>query len=139
MVGVKDIREALLHLMFPHVCASCGGDLPEKKTLLCLRCIHDLPRTDFERFPSNPVEKIFWGRLELYSAYAQYYFTKGSSIQRMMHLLKYRGEQELGLLLGKLMGERLLHNNRFPADALIPLPLYEKKEKLRGYNQADEL
>lgn len=136
MAGVKDISEALLHLMFPHLCASCGGDLPDKKRLLCLRCIHDLPQTNFQDLPANPVEKIFWGRLDLYSAFAHYYFTKGSSIQRLMHLFKYKGEQELGLQLGKLMGDKIFQNERFPVDALIPLPLYEKKEKLRGYNQA---
>jgi ComF family protein len=32
-----------------------------------------------------------------------------------------------------------LNSNRFSVDAMIPLPLFEKKEKKRGYNQAEIL
>jgi ComF family protein len=136
MAGVADIRDALMHLMFPHVCLGCGSDLPEKNMVLCLRCIHDLPETNFENFAANPVEKIFWGRLNLESAFARYYFTKGSLIQRLMHLFKYRGELTLGKLLGRFMGEAIKQDQRFPVDAFLPLPLYEKRERSRGYNQS---
>ena len=136
MTGVGDIRDALMHLMFPHVCLGCGSDLSEKNMVLCLRCIHDLPGTGFENFPANPVEKIFWGRLKLESAFARYYFTKGSLVQRLMHLFKYRGELPLGNLLGRFMGEGIKQQQRFPVDALLPLPLYEKRERSRGFNQS---
>jgi ComF family protein len=136
MVGVADIRDALMHFLFPHVCLGCGSDLPEKNMVLCLRCIHDLPETNFENFSANPVEKIFWGRLNLESAFARYYFTKGSLVQRLMHHFKYRSELTLGKLLGRFMGESIQQHTRFPVDALLPLPLYEKRERSRGYNQS---
>jgi ComF family protein len=133
---VKEISDALMHLMFPHVCPGCGSDLADRNMILCLRCIHDLPQTGFEDIASNPVEKIFWGRLPLESAFAGYYFTKGSLIQRLMHLFKYKGESEIGKQLGRFMGESIKQKERFSIDALVPLPLFSKREKLRGYNQA---
>ena len=58
-------------------------------------------------------------------------------IQQLMHAFKYRGNRELGLYLGKLMGYALAGTNRYAAiDALLPLPLFPKKERARGYNQA---
>ena len=50
---------------------------------------------------------------------------------------KYKGNKELGLYLGRLMGIALAASNRFlSVDALIPLPLHKSKEHKRGYNQA---
>ena len=86
--------------------------------------------------PNNPVEKIFWGRLPLVGATAQYYFTKESLMQHLMHQFKYKRNKELGLQLGRMMGNQLKQSGRFDVDALIPLPLFPAKEKRRGYNQA---
>ena len=136
---LKEIKESLLHLLFPHICEGCGSDLLSRDTTLCMRCMHVLPETNFERYAGNPVEKIFWGRLPLFSATARFYFNRESLVQHLMHRFKYRGNKDLGLQLGKLMGEQLKSTRRFDADALIPLPLFPAKEKRRGYNQATVL
>lgn len=140
MAILKDIKEALLHLTFPHVCEGCGSDVLEVKHFLCLRCLSSLPQTKFHLHSNNPIEKIFWGRVPLKNATAQYYFTKESLIQRLMHSFKYKNNKELGLYLGTLMGQALFESNRFTdVDALIPLPLFASKERKRGYNQATVL
>lgn len=137
MLGYKEIKESLLQLVFPHICAGCGSDLLNEESQLCIRCLTALPETNFNLHANNPMEKIFWGRLPLVSATAQFYFTKESLIQHLMHQLKYKGNKELGLQLGRLMGSGLKETNRFNSiDALIPLPLFPKKEKRRGFNQA---
>jgi ComF family protein len=57
-----------------------------------------------------------------------------------MHQLKYRGNKDLGVQLGRIMGNALKSSNRFnDINALIPLPLFPSKEKKRGYNQAKVL
>jgi len=104
-----------------------------------MRCIDAMPETNFEFHSNNPVEKKFWGRLSILHAPAQYYFTRESLMQRLMHQFKYQGNKELGYQLGRMMGERLKRSNRFDIDALIPLPLFPAKEKRRGYNQATVL
>jgi ComF family protein len=137
MTLVKEIRDALLHLAFPHICAGCGSDAVDPASMLCLRCMEALPLTHFHLYGNNPVEKIFWGRIPLKSATSQYYFTGASLMQRLMHQLKYGDNQDLGYYLGTLMGSQLASSNRYVhCDALVPLPLHGSRERKRGYNQA---
>ena len=132
-----NILTPVLHLFYPHVCTGCGSDLVEEDNLLCLKCMNDLPHTNFAMHAGNPVEKIFWGRLALTSAMSEFYFTKGTMIQTLIHEFKYKGNKDVGMYLGAMMGSSLLNNNRFTKiDTLVPLPLFADKEFKRGYNQA---
>src|SRR5688572_419046 len=139
MISLREIKDSFVQLLFPHVCSGCGSDILNKESMLCMRCIDAMPETNFELHAGNPVEKKFWGRLQLEQATAQYYFTRESLIQHLMHQFKYKGNREVGIQLGKMMGESLKNSNRFPIDALVPLPLFPAKEKRRGYNQANVL
>ena len=78
---------------------------------------------------NNIVEKIFWGRLALSAGMSEFYFTKGTLIQKLIHEFKYKSNIEVGLYLGTMMGNSLLGSNRFSTiDALVPLPLFADKE-----------
>jgi ComF family protein len=136
MIQLKEIKDSFLHLLFPHLCAGCSSDILNEESVLCMRCIGSMPETNFEMYPNNPVEKGFWGRLPLVGATSQFYFTKESLMQHLMHQLKYKRNKELGLQLGRIMGEQVKRSGRFEVDALVPLPLFPAKEKRRGYNQA---
>jgi len=134
---IKNIAGSALHLFYPHVCTGCGSDLVSEDNLLCLRCIHALPHTNFAGLANNPIEKHFWGRLRIETGHSEFYFEKEFLIQHLIHQLKYKGDTGIGFYLGELMGRSLLNSNRFTGiDALIPLPLYADKERKRGYNQA---
>ncbi len=139
MIQLKEIKDSFLHLLFPHICTGCGSDILNEESVLCMRCMDAMPETNFELYANNPVEKTFWGRLPLIAATAQFYFTKESLMQHLMHQFKYKRNKELGLQLGRIMGEKIKASARFKADALIPLPLFPAKEKRRGYNQATVL
>ncbi|HWR33886.1 MAG TPA: phosphoribosyltransferase family protein [Chitinophagaceae bacterium] len=140
MVTLKEIKNAVLHLLFPHVCAGCGSDILNVESSLCMKCIDAMPETNFELHANNPVEKSFWGRLPLVNATAQFYFTKESLMQHLMHQFKYKSNRDLGIQLGRIMGDQLSRSDRFSdIDALVPLPLFPAKEKRRGYNQATVL
>lgn len=131
------LPEALLHLVYPHICEGCGTDVLDRRHRLCAHCHTRLPRTGFQLLAHNPVEKLFWGRLPLRAATAQFYFTKQSMMQHLLHQLKYKGARELGLYLGGLAGQQLAAAGRFAdIDALVPLPLHRARERQRGYNQA---
>ena len=137
MPFLKNILSDTLHLFYPHVCNGCGSDLLQEKNLLCLKCINDLPHTGFAPHAGNPVEKYFWGRLPLHAAHSEFYFSKESLLQHLIHQLKYNGNRDIGFYLGEVLGKSLMNSNRFNTiDALIPLPLYPDKERWRGYNQA---
>ena len=134
---LKNIFAGTLHLFYPHVCTGCGSDLLDDNNLLCLSCMHELPHTHFASYAGNPVEKYFWGRLPLQAAHSEFYFSKGTLIQQLIHELKYKNNTQIGEYLGWLTGKSLLNSNRFNSiDALIPLPLNAAKEHKRGYNQA---
>ena len=96
-----------------------------------------MPLTRFEYFSANPIEKIFWGRLEIHAAAAHLYFTTGSFIQQSLHLLKYKGKKQIGDYFGQRMGMAIKKSNRFAdCEIIIPLPLFAARERKRGYNQA---
>lgn len=140
MIRFKEIKESFLHVVFPHVCDGCGSDLLNIESRLCIRCLASLPETNFEQHTGNPVEKMFWGRMPLVCAASHFYFTKESLIQHLMHQFKYKGNEDLGLQLGRMMGYAIRSSNRFhDIDAMVPLPLFPFKEKKRGYNQATVL
>lgn len=133
----SNILSPLAHLFYPHVCNGCASDLLNEDSILCLRCMHNMPHTHFAMHANNPVERIFWGRLAVTAAMSEFYFAKGTLIQNLVHAFKYNGNKEVGLFLGRLMGISLLKNNRFTdIDMLVPLPLFPAKEFKRGYNQA---
>lgn len=135
MFSIK--KSALFHLLYPHHCAGCGSDILSTDQFLCINCIQDLPHTHFAWHAGNPVEKVFWGRLPISNAMSTFYFSKSSIVQNLIHELKYKGNKSIGKYMGNLIGQSLEQSNRFRnIDALIPLPLFEKKEKQRGYNQA---
>ena len=136
MISISEIKESLLHLIFPHVCTGCGTDILNEETEICMRCLDAMPETNFELHSNNPVEKLFWGRVPLAGATAQFYFTKESLMQHFMHQLKYKRNKNLGIQLGRIMGQQILNSGRFVVDGLVPLPLFPAKEKRRGYNQA---
>lgn len=63
-----------------------------------------------------------------------------SLIQSIIVQLKYRGNKEIGVYMGKLLGNFLLNSSRFAGvDVLVPLPLNPRREMKRGYNQATAL
>jgi ComF family protein len=70
---------------------------------------------------------------------SEFYFSKGSMVQNMIHEFKYRGNKKAGHYFGNLIGKSLLFSNRFNIDVIVPLPLFERKEKMRGFNQAEIL
>lgn len=126
------------HLLLPHQCIGCGNDQLEDIEPLCQTCFLDLPRTNFESIPENPVEKIFYGRIDLKAATSLYYFTKDHLLQELLHQLKYQGQKNIGICLGGLMGDILKQEARFQhINCIVPMPMVHRKEKKRGYNQAD--
>jgi ComF family protein len=136
MKALAQIGKSFTHLFFPHACYGCGTDVISHEHLLCLRCLHGLPYTHFQLHAGNPVEKIFWGRLQVSGAAGIFYLTKNSVLEKLMYQLKYHGKKEVGEYCGELMGRAILHSPFAAVDALIPLPLFPKKERARGYNQS---
>lgn len=124
-------------LLFPQLCPACGESLMAGEHIICTGCRFNLPFTNFHLQPDNIVARQFWGKVNLEAAYALYYFAKGGNVQNLMHHFKYRGMQQIGVLLGNIAGGQLVKNAIFKTvDVIIPVPLHKKRLKQRGYNQS---
>lgn len=135
---LSECTQGLAQLFFPVICPGCGTDRLNAREGICRLCLHKLPATGFENFADNPVEKVFWGRLPVEAASSQFYFSKSSLLQQLLHQLKYQGKKEIGLWLGAQMGKQLKCSGRFQdIDLIIPVPLHKKRLRQRGYNQAE--
>jgi ComF family protein len=132
------LLEDFVSLLFPSLCASCDKNLYRNEALICTQCLYDLPKTNHHFLKDNPVSMLFWGRVNIESAAAYYFFEKGSRFRRLIHKMKYRGQKEIGYELGKIYGSELSASKLFnKAELIIPVPLHPRKERKRGYNQSE--
>jgi len=127
----------LFGIFFPSYCPVCGFPLHTMRQVMCLKCESGMPYTRYEKDLSNPVARIFWGRVLLEGATALVRFEKGSRYQPLLHHLKYNGRREIGIFLGRKLGSVLNGTPFAEADYLIPVPLHPSREKERGYNQSE--
>jgi ComF family protein len=130
----RDVQQ----LFYPNICCGCGRALPQSILNLCIQCQYDLPYTNFILQRGNPVEKIFAGRIPVYFAHSTFYFSQKGIIQQLIHHLKYKNNTDIGIYLGKKLGESLLlspYTSTF--DFIVPMPMHPKKKFIRGYNQAE--
>ncbi len=132
--------QSIIELFYPRICNGCGTPLLNGESIICLNCHIKLPRTEFELKPENPIEKLFWGRLQIKHASSFLYFRKTGLTQRLIHQLKYKGRFEIGYHLGYLYGQEIKDKIlEIKADFITTVPLHAKKIKERGYNQSDEI
>lgn len=136
MQYLKSLAADLVQLLFPKLCNACGKTLVKTEHMLCLTCLYDLPYTDFHSVNDNQAARQFWGRIPCIYVVAMLYFKKGTRVQQILHNLKYRSKPELGVLLGKMLGQNMQKGMPTQIDFIIPVPLHWKKEKIRGYNQS---
>jgi ComF family protein len=127
----------LFCLFFPNLCAGCGRPLMRGEKVICMLCLFHLPKTYFHHDDDNPLTKVFWGRVNLEGVAAYVYFQKGGTVQHLLHQLKYKGQKEIGVQIGKLYGVELKTAEVFrDAELIIPVPLHPRKLRKRGYNQS---
>ena len=140
MPFLKSLLADTFHLFYPHICLGCGSDILQQDKLICIKCTAALPHTNFAQHANNPVEKMFWGRIALTAAHSEFYFSKDSVIQRLIHQFKYKGHKEIGVYVGKLYGAELREEPLYSdIDTVIPVPLHCSKLRSRGFNQSEQI
>tara|TARA_B110000046_G_scaffold123536_1_gene130023 strand:- start:7129 stop:7815 length:687 start_codon:yes stop_codon:yes gene_type:complete len=126
----------LFYLFYPKTCAVCEQKLVENETTICTHCRHDLPLTNFKDFKQNKVSETFYGRILIEKAFSLLVFRKEGITKKLIHDLKYKGNEEVGSFFGNWLGTILKENQEFKnVDYIIPVPLHPEKLKERGYNQ----
>lgn len=141
MLKIKSTSKDLLRLLFPASCIDCGQELSKNENQLCVLCKLQLPYTDFEKYLDNSsLDQKFWGRVPLESTFALCYFESDKGIQSIVHELKYKHNQAIGIQFGKEIAQRIKGNPKYEGiEALVPVPLHHRKKFVRGFNQTEIL
>lgn len=127
----------ILHLLYPNLCVSCNKSLVASEKYLCLGCQLQLPETNYHLKAENGVEKNLWGRFPFERAFSFLYFNQFGVTQKLLHELKYKGNEDLAIFLGNLYAQRIgkaVENHGI--DSIVAIPLHRSKLKQRGYNQS---
>lgn len=128
--------KSVINLFFPKVCHSCKLQLTDNEHLICTECRHHLPVTNFHVNNKDFLSKLLYGRVEITNGTALLKFEKKGHVQQLIHELKYRGQQDIGVFLGNWLGEELSNIESYKdIDLVIPVPLHKNKLRRRGYNQ----
>ncbi|MDB4291984.1 phosphoribosyltransferase family protein [Maribacter sp.] len=96
-----------------------------------------MPLTEYTFNVENPLDRIFYGRIDVKKASSFLFFRENSNVQQLIHHLKYRNQPQIGVFLGDWYGQLLKTENSTitEIDFVVPVPLHRTKMRKRGYNQ----
>ncbi|MUH37374.1 ComF family protein [Zobellia amurskyensis] len=96
-----------------------------------------MPLTDYTFNDENPVDRIFYGRINIKKASSMLFFSENGIVRELIHHLKYKNQEQVSTFLGDWYGQILKDNHELlnKIDIVIPVPLHRKKLRQRGYNQ----
>lgn len=141
----------LLHILLPRTCFSCGKDLVWNATfplcptcengltlpgpLICQRCGVVLKSGGAHCFHCRGSKEDKFKCKIIRSACNFNEYSRG-----LVHALKYQGVDYVAPHMGTLMAQRFsMLPELAGVDLVIPVPLFPKRKKKRGYNQSELL
>ena len=147
----RQLLKLFLHFWFPRTCFACGRDLAWRtEDPLCPGCAGSLT-------PPGPLICQRCGAA-LKSGGAHCYACRGGkarqykcrmirasfvfnpSSRALVHALKYANADYLARYMGRLMGREFAQYPELSeAEVLVPVPLFPKRCRRRGYNQSELL
>lgn len=129
--------KSLSDFLFPRYCTCCGKRLALGEACICSGCLMRLPLSDLPSYEDNELTRIFLGLIPIRKAASYFLYSKSSPYTRILFDLKYYGHPEVGRTMGRLMSQDLSKKGFFnDIDLIVPIPLFIRKERARGYNQS---
>lgn len=136
LFSLRNFVNGIWALFMPNVCTVCGASLITGEECVCRKCIRKLPATGYQHYRANPVEKTFWGRVDIYSGFSGFFYRKEQALQRIVHEFKYNNNPKLAQIMGRELGRMISEKGMAKDyDFVVPVPLHPKKLAKRGYNQ----
>ena len=129
--------KALSDLFYPPVCEVCGRTLVEGEKYVCTSCFADFPFVDDDFSNDRDVLDAFDESIRPENIHALFYYNKYSRYKNLIYRVKYGSNPELGVFLGRMLGNKM--KGHCTIDGVVPVPLHPKRERKRGYNQAREI
>ena len=135
-LAIVNVLQDAWQCIYPELCLGCNGILNGQEEVLCLKCYSSL-----DIILGGPdcslVQSVFWGRVKIDKAYSLLRFSQGSITQKLMHSLKYKGDQKTGIWMGKILAKHLSRCLNSQTWVVVPVPIHPSKLKKRGFNQTE--
>ena len=142
-----DLREKVLSVFFPKTCPLCERVIYNNRDICsdCEASLHmiDEPKcykcgkalSTYEKIMCNDCRKLI------------HHFEKGAvlfeykdEIRQSLYRFKYKNQRNYARFYAKTAAEKYLKNfEEWNINKIVPVPMYNKKKVIRGYNQAEEL
>src|SRR5262245_13503536 len=118
---LKELKNGIVHLLYPQLCAGCSKPLMDGEQVLCISCNIEIPETHCHHIADNETAMRFAGRIPFVHATSYAWFTNGGLLQHLVHELKYRNRKCIGIYLGILFGRALQGTDWIKdIDVLVP-------------------
>jgi len=131
------LAQALLDVLFPPRCVACG----KQGAFLCPGCREAMPRALPPRCPlcwqperrGEACGRCARTRPAFAGARSLYLFQ--GPVREAVHALKYNHLSALARPMGELIAA-YLKTEELPVDLVVPVPLFGRRRRVRGYNQS---
>ena len=132
----------LLDLLFPITCQSCGAE----GEYLCLACqtriempIHRCPACSRNSLLGRLHDECAHGKMALAGLMvaAEY---RQDAVRDLIWQLKYNSVADISATLALLMADFFIKNDLveyFSGSLVVPVPMHKRRQRMRGFNQAD--
>lgn len=138
--GVSSYLRAAWSILFPRRCLICGQTLTESEEYICAVCHTTLPLARLDPMKDNAMTRLFFDIPGIQRATAYLRYAHGNTAFHLIHHLKYHDRPATGVWLGKQMAYHFQASGFFEGiDAIVPVPLFKKKMRKRGYNQSEAI
>lgn len=133
---LRSLTKDFIGLLYPELCRACEKPLLTGENLVCTECLLTFPTTISKDDRAALLTK-FKGILPLERVYTLLKYQKSGIVKNLMYSIKYRGDQDLGIFLGRVLGKVIIQDGSTSLpDIIVPIPLHPRKMKKRGFNQS---
>lgn len=135
----REILKPVLDLVYPTHCGGCGGH----GEILCSACRQSLVsldppfvcpicgmRTGTEGLCGECISQ------RTYFEKGFYGFSFEGAMREAIHAFKFRGRTDVGRMLARIAGGGAVSALTGAIDAIVPMPVTERRLKARGFNQS---
>jgi len=129
----------LFDFLLPRFCTACEKKLTKSEKVVCDDCFKTVKIASLSRLQNEYIRKF--SNENIISGFSSaFVFSDDSSIQKLIHSLKYDQNYQVGIFLGIKTALQLRHViKKWNADYLLPVPLHSIRKAERGFNQANEI
>ena len=128
----------LYNILMPRSCVVCHDTLEPTEQFLCTACSVQLPRYPIKSIDDNEILRKVWNYAPVQHGASLLYYRHYSNFHKIITDIKYRGAWNLGIMMGEWAAIEIANLHLAEkTDIIVPVPTDKKREKKRGYNQAE--